>query len=628
MKVKVLCLLLLIFSAGLMLSSCKDKENAIDNPYNPDEEMLEKGSEKGEALLSILSYTAGLDSLPDNWYENDYTVEPIVGVKVDESNPYVRYVSVTDAEEAYATYKSMISEDLTGEAKNDAWKMDGIGSLNFKVSDQSDVIATVDVSVQQLPHLTQIRFVPASALGDNSSWFSGDPYYQFGDIVRDSQGAYWICARPASKAASKSTTHWISFNLVDGNFKEYKKDGYATLILPDTLGNKSGSEKNIVNFFELLSALGKIQRNETVQDLKIGDVTLSSNDIKFISYYWESKNIFTNSDVFPDNVLANMNATLGTAKEDIHAFYFGHHGGNTPDVHLLTTSEKNFTNVQKEKLKFSWPKGNDVTWNFKNYLDRDREEVIKMADLECKDKNKKMPERAFIVRYKTGAELSGKRTLFGNDYEPGKSFVDYSTTGIKDFLVSSKPDDSKRTYILGNLVSNGDDGRSYVCVKSSSSLYLCGDAVNSNALFIYPTYYENLTHDVSKEEIKILMFNMLNAYLAHELDNAFSAYPNYLRGLLDIYRRIELSKFITKENDVFEAKLCIRNTRYTFSFSEKEGYKFSDEDGDFNAEYPRITIISCKDDGQHMIYPIEEQMSGIDAKKSADEAAKMYNTIR
>lgn len=201
--------------------------------------------------------------MPDDWYKSNYTVEPTVGT-ADDTNPYVRYVSATSVESANVTYRSMISADVTdGAVTDDEWSMDGIGTLDFKVLDQPDVIATVDVKVKQLPHLTQIRFVPPSAMGENSNWFSGDPYYNFGDIVQDKEGSYWICVRPADKATKKSKTHWISFNIVKDNFEEYE-NGDATLVLPDKLGDKAGSEEFIPDFLQFLKAIspGLIVKND------------------------------------------------------------------------------------------------------------------------------------------------------------------------------------------------------------------------------------------------------------------------------------------------------------------------------------------------------------------------------
>ena len=632
MKVKVLCLLALIFGGSLMLSSCKDNENLSDNPNTPDEEVLEKSSERGEALLSILSKAVELDSLPDNWYKNDYTVEPTVGFVKDESTPYVRYVAVSDADEAYTIYKSMVSEDLTGSAKSEQWSMDGIGSLTFNVGNTSDVYATVDVNVNQLPHLTQICFVPASAMGNNSSWFTGDPFYQFGDIVQDKQGSYWICARPANKDAGKSTTHWISFNTLNGNFKEYKKNNCATLVLPDTLGTKAGSEEHIVNIFKLLNELGKAHRNEKVSSsLTLSNVTLHSSDIEIIAKNWDINGYFDNPNVFPGTVLENFAVTLGSKEpEDIHAFYSGHHSGSTPDVHMLTTNVKNFTNVKKEEVKFTWPNKPEYTYNFKKYVDSETQSED-LTKLECKKDNQAMPAKAFVVRYKTGPQLSGKHTLFRNDYEPGKSFSKYC--GLKDILVSPQKDDSERIYALGDVVNySEDDKKEFICVKSASKFYLYNDEVNADALFISYDYYPELSYNnISEEDVKILMFHLLNAYLLyHNYNFPFSnGVSNYIVSLMVMGSNFSragkiLDKIIVKDNNICKARLCIGNKHYTLSCQDAM-YTFTKEDGGPTDEYPQITILQCKDDGKKTIYPITNHAQEIKVNPAAIEAARAFS---
>ena len=540
----VLCLLALVFGAGMMLSSCKDNENASD--VNPDEEVLEKGSEKGEALLSILSMAAELDSLPNDWYKNTYTVEPTIGTVKDEANPYVRYVAVSDSADAYTVYKSMVSEDLTGTVKDETWIKDGIGSLAFKVvKNQADLIATVDVNVQQMPHLKQICFVPATAMGDNSSMFAGEPYYQFGDVVKDTgDGTYWFCARPASKTASKSTTHWVSFNIPNANFKEYQKEGYANLTLPADLGNKAKSENHILNFMKFLYAAVKGSK----ENLTLSGVTLPKEDIKTIYELWSKNHIQSNTSYFPKTSFAHLSDLF--YDKNVNVFYYGHCSGKTPDVHMLTTKAPDF-GLDKKEIKFEWPKANDVAnaYDFKNYLDPDGSTKY-LASLTCKKDNYNIPDKAIIMRYKTGPQLSGQSSLFGNDKYPGRSYTTYTNGKIEDIFVSSpiisEMSNTKRYYYLGCGVDNADNVN-YICVKSASSFYFDGDEVNKQAIFISPTYDPQMTQAINDDEqIKILMFHMLNACIYSKQPFTFSSYPSYTESLSAMTSRLSLNKFLNK----------------------------------------------------------------------------------
>ena len=627
----VLCLLALVFGAGMMLSSCKDNENASD--VNPDEEVLEKGSEKGEALLSILSMTAELDSLPDDWYKNTYTVEPTIGTVKDEANPYVRYVAVSDSADAYTVYKSMVSEDLTGTVKDETWVKDGIGSLAFKVvKNQADLIATVDVNVQQMPHLKQICFVSATAMPDNSGWFSGEPYYQFGDVVKDTgDGTYWFCARPANKAAGKSTTHWVSFNIPDTNFKEYEKAGYAKLTLPDALGNKAKSEEHILNFMKLLYAVNKGSEN----DLKLSGVKLPKEDIKAIFEVWKENEIWGEQQYFSNIGIKYMpNLFSGY---NVNVFYYGHCSGNTPDVHMLTTQAPNF-GLDKKEIKFEWPKAIEDAnaYNFKNYLNPEGN-TADLASLTCKKDNHKMPEKAIIMRYKTGPQLSGQSSLLGNDKYPGQSYTTYTNGKIEDIFVSSpiisEMSNTKRYYYLGCGVDNADNVN-YICVKSASSFYFDGDEVNKQAIFISPTYDPQMTQAINDDEqIKILMFHMLNACIYSKQPFTFSSYPSYTESLSAMTSRLSLNKFLNKifsaVDDYYYLRLHLGDAFYCLYYNRMDHkYRFNKDNHGEDEEYPQVTIVYSEDLGDNGHFSIEAQPDVKDKNKSADEGAKLYkNTV-
>ena len=303
---KLFMALLLIGGFALSFSSCKDSENVSNDPNSPENIALSKQSESAQALLSVLSYTSGLDSLPDNWASNSYTVEPKVGVVKEESTPYVRYIVVNDKEEAIDTYNAIAEKTLEDDATSDTWNIEKIGSLNFKVLNQSDVTATLDINIKQQPHLTQIRFVPASAMGENSLWgLKVDPYYQFGDVVSLKEGnqkTYWICARPCSRFYGKKESHWFSFNLIDkpgeegSNTIEFYGSNYGKMKLPTQLGNKSLSAKHIPNLFQLLMLIDNPEKyNETDFPKGLGEIKrdeFTAEELKSISSEWTNKNIW------------------------------------------------------------------------------------------------------------------------------------------------------------------------------------------------------------------------------------------------------------------------------------------------------------------------------------------------
>ena len=217
-SIRLFLAMLLIGSTALTFSSCKDSESASTTPVTPEEIAQSKESDEAQALLSFLSFTSELDSLPDNWFSSSYTEEPTIGTVKDAATPFVRYIAVSSKEEAINKYKSFAANGIADNATSASTTIEGVGSYNFQLLDQSDVFATLDVNIKQQPHLTQIRFVPPGTLGNNAT-FEGEPYYNFGDVVALKEGgnniSYWICVRPCSNMSEKGRSHWMSFQLND-----------------------------------------------------------------------------------------------------------------------------------------------------------------------------------------------------------------------------------------------------------------------------------------------------------------------------------------------------------------------------------------------------------------------------
>lgn len=166
--------LFLALGTSVTLGSCSDNDlDANSNGGNKDSDTTQVSQfDKHEALMRLLGALADVDSLPDNWNDNNYVVAPAIGVVKDASTPHVRYVVVNNANEADRLYCSYVAETSTGTASNHEWKGEGVGTLKFEVNNQPDLYATLNVNVQQLPALEEVRFVPASAIGDNSGWFA------------------------------------------------------------------------------------------------------------------------------------------------------------------------------------------------------------------------------------------------------------------------------------------------------------------------------------------------------------------------------------------------------------------------------------------------------------------------
>jgi len=247
--------LLLLFTLCALLTACSDNDlTAEEEQIQAEIEAADpygKNSEEGLATYCALNMLCNVDSLPDNW--RSATFEPTYGYAIDQANPYVRTVYVDDISEAENCFRSL-GGTING---GDASATYEVGSLKYVYTalNQTDLFATIDVSVPQIPNLGQLRFVPNSAQDENGlfgySWKEGDvPYYQIGDVVqRDEDKTLWVCVRPAYKGL-KDKSHWVSIDEKQMQLKEYKKGG--GFIVPTKLGT---NVEHINNFAQLMAAL-------------------------------------------------------------------------------------------------------------------------------------------------------------------------------------------------------------------------------------------------------------------------------------------------------------------------------------------------------------------------------------
>ena len=425
----------------------------------------------------------------------------------------------------------MISGNVTGTVKDDTWTKDGIGTLTFTVKNQPDVTATVDVNVQQLPHLRQIRFVPPSVVGDNANFKS---YYHFGDVVKlKTDGSYWICVRPTNSTAGKKLSQWVSFyantNAGDNtNFKTYTKSG-RSLTMPYALGNKSNSEKHIPDFFSLYKALKENYRtnddyiaNErpevgTKESYTIGGVTLPVDSALAISDFWRQQGFWDsqNNAILMPKAVRNVLDERITKKQDMNVFYHGHHYLLSPDVHMMRLPYGNYYKSDKVEIKFAFPTTGAVS--FAEYATNGQSAA-------CHNLAETLPEEAFVIRYKNGPELSGQKSLIGNDKYPEQSFAIHSPDLLEDVYVyteeMNKLKEKHGYFVVGDEVWIDGSTEEQICVMSAVRSYKT-NKVQTRSLFITKANRTNAPlMAIEDEEARVIAFNILNSYLLQ--NNKFS----------------------------------------------------------------------------------------------------------
>ena len=369
----------------------------------------DKLSEQAVSLLTILHALAEVDSLPDGWNHASYSVNATYGRALDAANPYVRSAAVSGAEEAVAVFNNLTDADADATTQTKTWSYDGIGSLTYTLKNQTDCVATIDVDVPKLHGLTQIRLVPAAAMGENGS-FKGKPYYTVGDIVKDEFGKYWICARGAYSPAGKEDTHWFSFSLLSGENLYTVDYGEKTSYLPTKLGCEKEKMRYLVQFLKFVADPYDYASEEhdddgneildtTVYPKGVGNLGLdylSWEDLFDIADDWERNH-------YDEKCVVDQNANPKFSFEDffdpdadVYIYYKGY--SKLPFFSYKIYCMKYSGRACKEKSdNTSWSESSPQPFNIQDYL--------------LGNGNPMGHERGLVVRYKTGKELNDKNSV-------------------------------------------------------------------------------------------------------------------------------------------------------------------------------------------------------------------------
>ena len=476
-SIRLFLAMLLIGSTALTFSSCKDSESASTTPVTPEEIAQSKESDEAQALLSFLSFTSELDSLPDNWFSSSYTEEPTIGTVKDAATPFVRYIAVSSKEEAINKYKSFAANGIADNATSASTTIEGVGSYNFQLLDQSDVFATLDVNIKQQPHLTQIRFVPPGTLGNNAT-FEGEPYYNFGDVVALKEGgnniSYWICVRPCSNMSEKGRSHWMSFQLNDWdsekkgvneksvNIAKLTSKGKGDYYMPTQLGSQSGSREHLQNLFNLLMILDNPSKyNEINFPNGLGGIKrdeFGNSTVANISDLWEKNKIWEK--ILPKNVSRDYMHNCFSNDQSVQAFYYGYvsiMGMSVYRADLQYTNGQLLAGEKASQDKIKWSRDN-AGLDFREYATKGyiSQKPEKLKDL--------LPTKGFIVRYKTGNQLIGKSGT--NDKKPAEAFE-----GLQPLFVyrTAKTTKEKGASLMGDYIQNGEGKYNEVCVLNTTS---------------------------------------------------------------------------------------------------------------------------------------------------------------
>jgi len=230
------------------LAGCKDdKEPSEEEKQQQAEEQADKDMADAATFWSVVGQLTDTP-MPDNWQNATY--EPSIG-EPDGTNSAVRIVNCADEESAAASASDLLGTSITTATQSYTYQNDLVGTLTYHKTGGSS-LATVDVSIQQMPGLSQIVYKTPEQIGENAS-FKGTAYYRFGDVVKklnkDGEYDYWICVRPCLSFVSKTDSHWMTLSKLPSDYlKSQEKTVNGNKFkhqMPKNLANNSDHMQNM-----------------------------------------------------------------------------------------------------------------------------------------------------------------------------------------------------------------------------------------------------------------------------------------------------------------------------------------------------------------------------------------------
>ena len=240
----VLCIVLLGLS--MSVTSCKDDDDDNKSEEQKAEEAA-KARDAANTFYNVVSQLTNGANITDDYLNQ--TFEPTIG-QADEGNPLVRIVGTNNLATAVKRFNDLTGANINESTQNYEWKNDAVGTLTWTKGSGQDY-GTVEVNIKQMPKLQRIIYRDGEQMGTNKS-FEGTAWYRFGDVVKDKEGHYWICVRPAFGRESKQDSHWVCVDKLDDKNIESCSKGGKTWEVPKKLGENTEQMKN---FAEMLYAM-------------------------------------------------------------------------------------------------------------------------------------------------------------------------------------------------------------------------------------------------------------------------------------------------------------------------------------------------------------------------------------
>jgi len=279
----------MVCGLSLAVTSCKDDDKSDNGNGSGEEQAAEL--EDAEMFWSVAAnLVSPFDVTAD--YENK-TFEPTIGDPMDGQQT-VRVVTVPDAEAAAASFSAIVDADVKEGTSSYTYQNDAVGTLNYTKSTDGKSLATVDVSIKQIPHLQRIVYRTGEQQGTNAA--TGVAYYTPGDVIsrRRDDGVleYWVCIQAPFLPQGNEECIWATLSqLPQKNIFTYQGSNGKTYKLPTGIGNNKEYMKNLS---ELVFAVS--HPKQWYDNLNDGTATKGFNYLKrenakyFNEYFWTLMN--------------------------------------------------------------------------------------------------------------------------------------------------------------------------------------------------------------------------------------------------------------------------------------------------------------------------------------------------
>lgn len=239
--------LLMLVAIAITAVSCKKTPDPEPAPEPTTDDEL--------AFWSIVGQLTDPENYTDEY--QDKTFEPTIGVALNESS-YDRVVETNDPAAAALRFANLVGlENFDPATPKYTYSHPAVGTLVYTKSTDNASLASVKVTIKQMPHLANIVYMTAKQMGYNDHSFRGSAYYRFGDVLSRSlpegKTEYWVCVRPAFGPEQKQISRWICVNTLPDKFVAQRSGSGQQWFVPNS--GISRDNENMQNLAEMLYAI-------------------------------------------------------------------------------------------------------------------------------------------------------------------------------------------------------------------------------------------------------------------------------------------------------------------------------------------------------------------------------------